>query len=95
MQRVYSLIPQRQQCYHCLGSGMVRVLSKRRPDDPPPRMLFGELREVEAVSVRVPCAVCKGTGLSEAERKKQKPLRQGIVERWVRKDDPDESNPDA
>jgi len=94
MQRVYSLIPQRQQCYHCLGSGMVRVLSKRRPDDPPPRMLFGELREVEAISVRVPCMVCRGTGLSEAERDKQEPLRQGIVERWVRKDGPNVPGPE-
>ena len=94
MTTLFRRIPQRQQCYHCLGSGMVRVLSKRRPDDPPPRMLFGELREVEAISVRVPCMVCRGTGLSEAERRKQKPLRQGIVERWVRKDDPDVPDPE-
>jgi len=90
MRTMFKRIPEPQQCYHCLGSGMVRVPSKRRPDDPPPMMLFGELREVEAVSTHVPCMVCKGTGLSDAERKKQQPLRQGIVERWVRKGGSDE-----
>jgi len=70
-----------KQCYHCLGSGMVRFLSKRRSGDPPPLWAFGEAQEVDAVRVRVPCAVCHGTGLSE--RKKRKHLREGIVERLL------------
>lgn len=70
-----------KRCYHCLGDGMVRYLSKRKPDDPPPKMAFGELQDVDVVQVRVPCMVCKGTGLAETERKRRgKDLRQGIVE---------------
>ena len=69
-----------KHCWRCLGSGMIRVASKRRPEDPPPRMAFGELQEVDVVQVQAPCMVCRGTGLSAVERKKRgKYLRQGIV----------------
>ena len=55
-------------CWRCHGTGMVLVKAKRRPDDPPPRVVFGEMEDADIILVKTACVVCGGTGLTRTER---------------------------
>jgi len=50
-------------CWRCDGWGMIKVKVKRRPDDPPPRMFFGEVEDADVMRASTPCVICGGTGV--------------------------------